>query len=323
MKNTFKYILGMALLAAGASACDVSDTRETYTPETDGVSFVQSVVTATALGPEVTTYSVDLARAKADNELTVNLNCTLYNNADTEKANNLAPEFGVPSSVTFAPGEYQTEITFSVEQMQIGEGYSGTFAIAEGQTCFDPNTAITSVNVSVAKDYSWTVLGEGQWFDQFLLMSTNPNIQKVEVRKADGYGIYRFYNPFPQSAANDAWGGAMVPASSSSVPEYIEFSVDEAGNVSWGNTSFSSGSAIIPAISTGYNYDTYGGVYYFLPSGVDLEGDADNVMLENGTLVQFCWAPYCPEEGIWWGQTTLGYLALPDFAGDLGAYLGF
>lgn len=323
MKRTFKYILGVALLAAGATACDVSDTRETYTPETDGVSFVQSVITATALGPEVTTYSVDLARAKADNELTVGLTCAIYNNADTGQTNNLVDELGVPSSVTFAPGKYQAEITFNVGQLEIGESYSGTFSITEGQTCYDPNTAITSVTVNLAKDYNWEDLGEGQWFDQFLLMADNPNIQTVEIRKAEGYGIYRFYNPFPSATVNDAWGSDMAAASATSVPEYIEFSVDETGHVSWGNSTFSVSGVQTPAVNTGYNYAQYGGLYYFLPGPLGLEGDSDNTMLENGTLVQFCWAPYCPEEGVWWGQTTLGYLALPDFAGDLGTYLGF
>ena len=323
MKNAFKYISGMALLAAAAASCDVSDTRETYTPDTDGVSFVQSVITATALSPDVTTYSVDLARGRADNELTVNLTCSIYNSSDTGQSENLADVFGVPSSVTFAPGEYQTEITFNVGQMEVGESFSGTIAIAEGQECFDPNTAISSVNISLAKDYSWINLGQGQWFDQFMLMSaTSANIQSVEVRKADGYGNYRVYKVFPEKVINETWDGDMVPANSSSVPEYIQFTIDEAGAVSWGNTTFNTSSGTVSAVSTGYNSATYGGFYYFPPSALDLDGDSQNLLIENGTLVQICWTPYCPDEGIWWGSTSLAYLALPDFQGDLGEYLG-
>lgn len=320
MKNTVKTIFGLAALALVAAGCNVTDPRPTYVPEGDGVTFVQQVVSAGALDPSTTTYYVDLSRGNAEGELTVNISSSVYNNNDTEKTENLAESFfNIPSSVTFADGEYLAKISIDVSKMEIGEKFSGTLAIAEGEECFNPNTATTSVSITLAKDYNWVDLGEGQWFDSFLFDA----VQTVSVRAAEGYGIYRVYDPYPTAYMEIVGGGAFVPENSTSVPEYLEFTVDENGKVSWGNdNSWSIGGVPANAVYTGYVYAENGGFYYFQPSALDVEGDDDNITFEDGKILQIVWAPYCPEAGIWWGGASSAYLALPSFEGDLGAYLG-
>lgn len=323
MKNTVKTIFGLAALALVAAGCNVTDPRPTYVPEGDGVTFVQQVVSAGALDPSTTTYYVDLARVNADGELTVNLSSSVYNNNDTEKAENLAESFfNIPSSVTFAEGEYLAKISIDVSKMEIGEKFSGTLAIAEGEECFNPNTATTSVSITLAKDYKWVEIGEGQWFDQFLLMSsTSANIQKVKVAKAEGFEIYRFYEPYPKDVVASAWPDPSNDMTPDSVIEYIEFSVDENGLVSWGNEVDNTLGIPLNILRTGYT-NVGEDLCYFPGEALGLTEVGDNCLLENGTLVQFRWVPMVLPSTGYWGIATLGYLALPSFEGDLGAYLG-
>ena len=185
MKNTVKTIFGLAALALVAAGCNVTDPRPTYVPEGDGVTFLQSAVSATSLVSGTTSYSIDLARSSADEALTVNLTGSIY--ASTDPETDMAADFKMPESVTFESGEYLAKITLDVSKMEVGVTYSGTISLSDGQECFNPNTATTSTAVRLAMDYNWVELGEAQWYDGFMLAVSNDNmnIQKCRMTKAE------------------------------------------------------------------------------------------------------------------------------------------
>lgn len=318
MKNSLKTICGLAFLAALASGCDVTDMRGTYTPSNDGVSFVQSAITATELKEGTETYSIDLARGLADDELTVNLNCEIYSSEDPDRTNNLAEAFAVPASVTFAPGEYKTSITLDVSSMELGIKYTGTISLAAGQEeYYDPNSAITSASLNLAMDYTWLEIGEGQWFDNFMLVVSedNLNIQRCRMTQADGYNIYRLYNPWPSSEVAEAWGSDLT--ASNNVPEYIQFTVNDDGSIDWRNDEMAYGTYTFAALRTGYIYNAWGEegeLYYVSPTEVFGQPDNTGVVMDN--ILQFSYGVFSPgSDGSGW--TATAYLALPAYRGNL------
>lgn len=314
MKNTVKTIFGLAALALVAAGCNVTDPRPTYVPEGDGVTFLQSAVSATSLVSGTTTYSIDLARGSADEALTVNLTGSIY--ASTDPETDLAADFKMPESVTFEPGEYLAKITLDVSKMEVGVTYSGTISLSEGQECFNPNTATTSTAVRLAMDYNWVELGEAQWYDGFMLAVSNDNlnIQRCRMTKAEGFEIYRLYNPWPAAEVAEAWGDAM--SATNDVPEYLQFTINEDGSIDWRNDVLVYGGQYeFAAVNTGYQYADWNDyVWYTSPTDVFGQPDETGVIMEN--LLCFSYGVFSNGSG-GSGYVSSSYLALPAFEGNL------
>ena len=314
MKNTVKTIFGLAALALVAAGCNVTDPRPTYVPEGDGVTFLQSAVSATSLVSGTTSYSIDLARSSADEALTVNLTGSIY--ASTDPETDLAADFKMPESVTFEPGEYLAKITLDVSKMEVGVTYSGTISLSEGQECFNPNTATTSTAVRLAMDYNWVELGEAQWYDGFMLAVSNDNlnIQRCRMTKAEGFEIYRLYNPWPAAEVAEAWGDAM--SATNDVPEYLQFTINEDGSIDWRNDVLVYGGQYeFAAVNTGYQYADWNDyVWYTSPTEVFEQPDETGVIMEN--LLCFSYGVFSNGSGES-GYVSSSYLALPAFEGNL------
>lgn len=314
MKNTVKTIFGLAALALVAAGCNVTDPRPTYVPEGDGVTFLQSAVSATSLVSGTTSYSIDLARGSADEALTVNLTGSIY--ASTDPETDLAADFKMPESVTFEPGEYLAKITLDVSKMEVGVTYSGTISLSEGQECFNPNTATTSTAVRLAMDYNWVELGEAQWYDGFMLAVSNDNlnIQRCRMTKAEGFEIYRLYNPWPAAEVAEAWGDAM--SATNDVPEYLQFTINEDGSIDWRNDVLVYGGQYeFAAVNTGYQYADWNDyVWYTSPTDVFGQPDETGVIMEN--LLCFSYGVFSNGSG-GSGYVSSSYLALPAFEGNL------
>lgn len=314
MKNTVKTIFGLAALALVAAGCNVTDPRPTYVPEGDGVTFLQSAVSATSLVSGTTSYSIDLARSSADEALTVNLTGSIY--ASTDPETDLAADFKMPESVTFEPGEYLAKITLDVSKMEVGVTYSGTISLSEGQECFNPNTATTSTAVRLAMDYNWVELGEAQWYDGFMLAVSNDNlnIQRCRMTKAEGFEIYRLYNPWPAAEVAEAWGDAM--SATNDVPEYLQFTINEDGSIDWRNDVLVYGGQYeFAAVNTGYQYADWNDyVWYTSPTDVFGQPDETGVIMEN--LLCFSYGVFSNGSG-GSGYVSSSYLALPAFEGNL------
>lgn len=315
MKNTVKTIFGLAALALVAAGCNVTDPRPTYVPEGDGVTFLQTAVSATSLVSGTTTYSIDLARSSADEALTVNLTGSIY--ASTDPETDMAADFKMPESVTFESGEYLAKITLDVSKMEVGVTYSGTISLSEGQECFNPKTATTSTTVRLAMDYNWVELGEAQWYDGFMLAVSNDNmnIQKCRMTKAEGFEIYRLYNPWPAAEVAEAWGDAM--SASNDVPEYLQFTINEDGSIDWRNDVLVYGGSIeFAAVNTGYTYSDWNDdyVWYTSPTEVFGQPDETGVVMEN--ILCFSYGVFSNGSG-GSGYVSSSYLALPAFEGNL------
>lgn len=314
MKNTVKTIFGLAALALVAAGCNVTDPRPTYVPEGDGVTFLQTAVSATSLVSGTTTYSIDLARGSADEALTVNLTGSIY--ASTDPETDLAADFKMPESVTFEPGEYLAKITLDVSKMEVGVTYSGTISLSEGQECFNPNTATTSTAVRLAMDYNWVELGEAQWYDGFMLAVSNDNlnIQRCRMTKAEGFEIYRLYNPWPAAEVAEAWGDAM--SATNDVPEYLQFTINEDGSIDWRNDVLVYGGQYeFAAVNTGYQYADWNDyVWYTSPTDVFGQPDETGVIMEN--ILCFSYGVFSNGSG-GSGYVSSSYLALPAFEGNL------
>ena len=314
MKNTVKTIFGLAALALVAAGCNVTDPRPTYVPEGDGVTFLQSAVSATSLVSGTTSYSIDLARSSADEALTVNLTGSIY--ASTDPETDMAADFKMPESVTFESGEYLAKITLDVSKMEVGVTYSGTISLSDGQECFNPNTATTSTTVRLAMDYNWVELGEAQWYDGFMLAVSNDNmnIQKCRMTKAEGFEIYRLYNPWPAAEVAEAWGDAM--SATNDVPEYLQFTINEDGSIDWRNDVLVYGGQYeFAAVNTGYQYADWNDyVWYTSPTEVFGQPDETGVIMEN--LLCFSYGVFSNGSG-GSGYVSSSYLALPAFEGNL------
>lgn len=314
MKNTVKTIFGLAALALVAAGCNVTDPRPTYVPEGDGVTFLQSAVSATSLVSGTTSYSIDLARSSADEALTVNLTGSIY--ASTDPETDMAADFKMPESVTFESGEYLAKITLDVSKMEVGVTYSGTISLSEGQECFNPNTATTSTAVRLAMDYNWVELGEAQWYDGFMLAVSNDNlnIQRCRMTKAEGFEIYRLYNPWPAAEVAEAWGDAM--SATNDVPEYLQFTINEDGSIDWRNDVLVYGGQLeFAAVNTGYQYADWNDyVWYTSPTEVFGQPDETGVIMEN--LLCFSYGVFSNGSG-GSGYVSSSYLALPAFEGNL------
>lgn len=314
MKNTVKTIFGLAALALVAAGCNVTDPRPTYVPEGDGVTFLQSAVSATSLVSGTTSYSIDLARSSADEALTVNLTGSIY--ASTDPETDMAADFKMPESVTFESGEYLAKITLDVSKMEVGVTYSGTISLSDGQECFNPNTATTSTTVRLAMDYNWVELGEAQWYDGFMLAVSNDNmnIQKCRMTKAEGFEIYRLYNPWPAAEVAEAWGDAM--SATNDVPEYLQFTINEDGSIDWRNDVLVYGGQLeFAAVNTGYKYADWNDyVWYTSPTEVFGQPDGTGVVMEN--ILCFSYGVFSNGSG-GSGYVSSSYLALPAFEGNL------
>ena len=278
------------------------------------MTFLQTAVSATSLVSGTTSYSIDLARSSADEALTVNLTGSIY--ASTDPETDLAADFKMPESVTFEPGEYLAKITLDVSKMEVGVTYSGTISLSEGQECFNPNTATTSTAVRLAMDYNWVELGEAQWYDGFMLAVSNDNlnIQRCRMTKAEGFEIYRLYNPWPAAEVAEAWGDAM--SATNDVPEYLQFTINEDGSIDWRNDVLVYGGQYeFAAVNTGYQYADWNDyVWYTSPTDVFGQPDETGVIMEN--LLCFSYGVFSNGSG-GSGYVSSSYLALPAFEGNL------
>lgn len=234
MNKIFKSLL---VLTAGifAVACNLDQVNELYVPENDEPNMLYAVYNALELEAALQEVAIPITRAKADKELTVDLALLL---PEGITASGTAGETGddgltpYKSSVTFAAGSSSADVVLNVSAMEVGNQYVGSISFADS-TQVNVNTATFTCNFKLAKAYTWTSLGEGEWFDQLALMSSDSyGIQKVEVLKAEGFDRYRIMDPYADTdQLTAAWGAECVGGAKSS---YIEFWVLEDGShVTW------------------------------------------------------------------------------------------
>lgn len=210
------YLL-ISFCALSIVACKSDNIRETYSGEDGVATFAQKIIKDSEVTLEATDYYVPIRRQTNVGELTVNFATNPYSGKIK------APV----TSVKFADGEYETKLKIDVTDIVLGE--TDTLGIKMTNS-FNAGISIDSCAVILARGYTWVPIGEGQWFDAFV----ETPIIKVDVKKADGFDIYRVYSPYPKEKLIEAgipesgkWGCSGDPC------DFIEFSVDEKGGIVW------------------------------------------------------------------------------------------
>lgn len=301
MKKIFKSIFILSIAALFAS-CNVDNIGTLYELENgqSGVSFMKTLAGDTEVDAKASSFTIPIARAVADGALTVNLKSSL-------------PEgVKVPSTVTFNAGDYQTDITLDISNMEVGKTYKGAVSLAD-ESQFDKNTAISAINVTLAKAYTWVSLGKGQFYDGLALQPSDDDlgIIQVEVLQAEGFDRWRILNPFPKDKLIAAWAPEYVTYTPDSV---IEFFLKADGTIDFTSQVIKTGLTYI-----GLGENCY--IYYYVPSAYSSQiaaDDANNKFVID-KVAQFYFAQVIENSTSWFGEGAK-YLSLPG-GPDLNALL--
>ena len=282
--NTISVLFAAAILTVSCNVEAVSTIfDETLAKVENTVSFEQAVVVDNEIPATQTTYAISLCRSVAAEAENVKIVSTL------------PASIVCPATVAFAAGEYNANLVLDISNMSVGETFKGKLTI-DGVS--DEEKAHTfarlSVDVTLAKAFTWTSLGKGQWLDLFW---EGELFDDVEVLKAEGFNIYRFVNPYKDTEAGEG-----------PKPEYVVLTVNADGTFKY------------DAISTPYLYDDSHAVTAYFPSDASASAadyDAYNVFVQD---YYFAFVPYwyVPTVGGWgckYGYTL--FAALPGAPQDI------
>ena len=179
-----KYILGLALVAAGLTSCDTDNIGTIYEPKVENITFMseeQSVVTSAA------SYEMPVALSRAMTKGTYTANVTLENaSAGMSLKSN---------QVTFADGEGMAYATVVVSNMEPGTLYKGTVTLssadaATGNTEFGEQ--ITSTDVMIQCDYNWVDAGMCHFIDYNWEDGWEADVPVINAERTN---IYRIVDP--------------------------------------------------------------------------------------------------------------------------------
>jgi hypothetical protein len=179
-----KYILGLALIAAGLTSCDQENLGAIYEPKVANITFMNS--SQSSLTDQATIeVPVALSRAITNGEYTANI--TFSGSEGMSLKSN---------QVTFAPGEGIAYATVVVNGMTPGNEYKGKLTLSDADAA-TANTEfgaqITSATVTVMCDYNWVSAGTCTFVDGWY---TNMfSADNVPVKHAEGTNIYRLVSP--------------------------------------------------------------------------------------------------------------------------------
>jgi hypothetical protein len=290
MKNIFKILSCVTLSVLIFASCNVENIKETYTPiQANEVSFSQAVISSSAIEAKQTTFEITLSRNTSASAITVPLKATL-------------PEgITAPESVSFGQGEYTSTLTLDISAMKIGTVYKGKIALTD-TTTFNSKIATASTSFTLAKAYTWTSIGKGQWFDAVAL-STKASlcIQSVDIQQAEGFDRYRIMNPYPKEAVINSWGEDYYGGE---VSEYIEFWINEDKTIRW------KGPLMPGVIYVDLGANAYVRGYYPLEYSEDQVKEAANCKMINDKVGQF-YAAYVIENSKSWFGYNPCYVSLP------------
>lgn len=209
----FKYIFISLLGSMTFVSCDKDDDY-TAGPQNEGESVSFGTITSseqlTYLPDEDLSVSFAVYRADATSEADVPLDVI-------ENENDM---FVIPSSIHFAAGEKETQLSITFPDMGLGETASFEIAISDG---YQNLYATNMLRRSITRDYKWLTY-TGTITSVFDGLEDSP----VKIQRADGYNIWRVVDPFTEYC--EAY---EMEYDYSILAQYINFVVGEDGNVSF------------------------------------------------------------------------------------------
>ena len=192
MKNIFKSILALTVLAFAASSCDVSNVGNKLSQndvDAPAASFVQKVINETELNPSITSYEIVVGRTSPDYPAQVVVETNL-------------PSGVCPRVLGFSAGDSSTKLVLDLSSLAIGTLLKGVIALKD-QAGF----TYSSINVSLQKAYKWNTYGTVKITDDMVASVFNgvDNITwEVKAEKAEGMEVYRLLDPYgPNYKYND------------------------------------------------------------------------------------------------------------------------
>ena len=179
-----KYILGLALVAAGLTSCDQDNIGAIYEPKVANVSFM-TAEQSTLTKANNLTVPVAVSRAITNEAASYSITISGASEGVTLKNQN----------VSFAAGEGMAYVDVDFTNMGPGQTYECTLNLSNDATATantDFGTQITSTKVSVMCDFDWEELGNGfysspEWWEEEF---------DVPIIHAKGSNIYRMVGLF-------------------------------------------------------------------------------------------------------------------------------
>ena len=179
-----KYILGLALVAAGLTSCDQDNIGAIYEPKAANISFLAAEQN-TLTQEETLTVPVAIGRATTNGTYTANVTMT-----DASEGVSLKSQ-----QVTFADGEGMAYAIVEFTNMQKGIEYSCSLELSAADAATantDFGEQVTKTDIYVMCDYNWINLGNGfysspEWWEEEFY---------VPIQHAEGTNIYRMIGLF-------------------------------------------------------------------------------------------------------------------------------
>lgn len=190
-----KYILGLAIMAAGLTSCDTDNVGTIYEPTQANISFL-SAEQSTLTDKTSIEVPVAIGRAITNGTYTANVTMTDASEGVSLKSN----------QVTFTDGDGMAYAIVVISGMSQGNEYSCTLNLSEN----DKQTAntefgkqFTSTTVKVMCDYNWVSAGTCTFIDY--TFGDGVAGENIKIENAEGTNIYRiiapYYYTYPEDGA--------------------------------------------------------------------------------------------------------------------------
>lgn len=185
-----KYIIGMFVATATLFvSCNTDNEGDIYNGTTMGVTFATGTQSVSFPSTGYEGFDVEVLRAKSSEATTINLSATLVVG---DKEQELPASITVPSSVSFAAGEFKTNIHVTVGDITPGQNYKVKISLPEEMVTIDQTSDKV---ITVYRDYTFSSLGTGT-FKSAAMAEEGEDFTtwEVEVQKADQISWYKAMN---------------------------------------------------------------------------------------------------------------------------------
>ena len=188
MKYNNRLFIGLlAFVAVSMASCDTENEGAIYTADNLGVTFATESQSVSLPATGVTSFNVEVMRAKHDEAATVAL---------TLKDTTALKLFSAPQNVTFEAGKDRTTITVQVGKIISGVSYAVTLSLSSDDIT---SGGVQSRKVVVEKAYTYYPLGTGK-IESASMADEGEEFKTwdVQIEKADQTTWYKALSLFEE-----------------------------------------------------------------------------------------------------------------------------
>lgn len=168
------------------ASCNTDNEGEIYSGTTMGVTFATETQSVSFPSTGYEGFDIEILRAKSSEAATVNLSAVLVSGNEEQVLPN---SIIVPPSVSFAAGEFKTNLHVTVGDITPGQNYKVKITLpAETATIDQTSNKV----VTIFRDYTFSSLGTGT-FKSAAMAEEDEEFAtwEVEVQKADQTTWYK------------------------------------------------------------------------------------------------------------------------------------